>query len=184
MTLIEFLEQHRSTLLERWFEALLATYPAEAVAQFAKNREVFTNPVGSTARRCLEATVEEFLGEADGPRLEQALEELVRVRAVQEFKPSEALDFAFSLRKVIEDLVHRSGGTLRANLSELEPKYERLLRAALDRYVASRDLLHDIRGRELRDRHFKMLERVEEAYGELRGRRGRQQEEPSREECP
>jgi hypothetical protein len=74
-----------------------------------------------------------------------ALDSLVRLRAVQDFRPSEALLFIFDLRGVAAEVI----GSLP---QALESRIDRLALMAFDQYMACRDQIAGLREKELRFR--------------------------------
>ena len=72
MMLSDLLKREKDAILERWFNLILETYPADAAALMKKDKNPFTNPVGSTISREIEALFEGLLEKGD-PRNFQLL---------------------------------------------------------------------------------------------------------------
>ena len=83
---------------ERWIERTLASYPAETLSLLSGEQDPFRNPAGHAIRESLTTLARELLGEMDEKAIAPALDALVRLRAVQDFRPSDALRFIFDLR--------------------------------------------------------------------------------------
>ncbi len=105
MALIELLSKEKGAILERWHQRVLETYPAETAGFLGQTKEPFANPVGATLLKELPVVYQALLGTADPTRTAQALDDLVRLRAVQNFSPSQAIGFIFTLKSVIRELV-------------------------------------------------------------------------------
>jgi len=88
MKLETLLSQRERPILKRWTECILETYPSDARRFLEKQKDPFSNPVGSTLSRAIEAFYREFLGNGDPEKLAGSLDALLRVRAVQGFSPS------------------------------------------------------------------------------------------------
>ena len=147
-------ERARERLLERWVEAVLATYPEGARPLLARRDDPFGNPVGETVRASLAAALDILLAEGPPREAAAALAPLVRVRAVQGFPPSRALAFVLRLRELCREEPGIGG-------ADLVPRIEALLLAAFDLYVEARERLAEARVRAERRRTASLLRLVE-----------------------
>jgi len=50
----DLLSQNENAILKRWFDLILETYPTDTATQMRKDKDQFTNPVGSTLSREIE----------------------------------------------------------------------------------------------------------------------------------
>ena len=132
-------------IAERWSERTLASYPAEMLSFLSGDQDPFRNPVGHTLRKNLAALVHELLGKMDKNRIADSLDALVRMRAVQNFSPADAVRFIFELRAVIRDV---SG----AVEESLQNRIDELALMAFDQYSACREQIFELRKKELRFR--------------------------------
>jgi len=130
-------------IAERWLESTVASYPAKVQPFLAAEQDPFRNPVGSTLRRSLAAIVRESLGAMDMQALSVAVDELIRLRAVQDFTPREALRFIFDLRTAAAE----SGVAVPADFPS---RVDEIALLAFDKYMACREQIFDLRTRELR----------------------------------
>ena len=147
-----------NVLFEEWLERTLKTYPEHSSRFFFGEKDRFRNPIGHTLREGLAILLEELLGAMDSGRLQPALEEIVRMRAVQNFTPSEAVGFLFLLKEVARE---RMTG---AELVELESRVDRATLLAFDLFMRCREKIYEIQAEEAKRRVF-VLERAQ-------GRRG------------
>jgi hypothetical protein len=130
---------------ERWIERTLASYPAETLPFLSGEQDPFRNPAGHVLKESLTMLARELLGEMDEKAMAPALDALVRLRAVQDFRPSDALRFIFDLREVVAEV---TGEVPRA----LENRIDELALMAFDQYMACRDQIAGLRQKELRSR--------------------------------
>jgi hypothetical protein len=130
---------------ERWIERTLAFYPAEVHSLLSGVQDPFRNPAGHVLKESLTTLACELLGEMDEKAIAPALDALVRLRAVQDFRPSGALRFIFDLRDIVAEV---TGEVPR----DLESRIDELALMAFDQYMACRDQIAGLREKELRFR--------------------------------
>jgi hypothetical protein len=128
-------------ITEQWFGNVLETYPQQTAQFLVGQRDRFRNPVGHTFREALQVLVEEVLGSMERARLDPALDGIVRIRAVQDFAPSQAVGFIFLLRDVLAKHPEAAGAQIHQRIDDLA-----LL--AFDAYMQCREQIAEIRGKE------------------------------------
>lgn len=162
MTLENLLAKRKNAIAKRWFDLVIETYPADA-AQFLKNqKDLFANPVGKNTFKGLEALVEELLNGMDDESIKSFLDPIIRMRAVQNFSPSQATGFIFFLKNVIRESLkkekledrHKSGLLL------LESKIDDLALIAFDIYMECKEKIYSIKANEEKNRTFSAFERA------------------------
>jgi len=150
MGLNEALAARREVVLERWFQAVLATYPAETARFLAGGADPFANPVGHTVREGLGRLYDRFVADVPVSELSAAIDGIVRIRAVQEFTPSAAVGFVYTLRKILrEELADAALDP--AGQAALESGIDRLALVAFDVYMQCREKIFEIRVREIKE---------------------------------
>jgi hypothetical protein len=158
----EFLIQRKETVTARWSESIMETYPADTSRFLRKEKDRFNNPVGHAIIENLNSIYEELLGGSDDERLSGFLDNIIRIRSVQDFSPREAVAFVFQLKKVIrEELGKRAGESeIVGEFSEFERKIDELALLAFQVYAKCREDLFEIRTRELRRRSDRLMDIV------------------------
>ena len=161
LVLRDALQTHRAEALDRWRRFVLDSYPEEAARFFRKEKDRFKNPVGQSIHRATETIFDGVLLERDADGVPEALESLVRIRAVQDFAPSEAVAFVFLLKRAVrEALVGTSEDRpAAAVLSDLDSRVDALALAAFETYTRCREELFEIRLRSSQRRVAVLLER-------------------------
>jgi len=161
MALVELLSKERDAILKRWHERVIETYPAETAGFLAQRSEPFANPVGATLSKELPVVYQALLGAADPTRTAQSLDDLVRLRAVENFSPSQAIGFIFTLKSVIRELLGDalSAPELIEEWPGVEARIDSLALSAFDAYAANRERMCEIRINAMRKRTY-ILERV------------------------
>ena len=150
MGLNEALTAKRETVLDRWFQAVLATYPADTARFLAGGADPFANPVGHTVRVGLGRLYDRFLVDGPEAELSAAIDGIVRIRAVQEFTPSAAVGFVYKLRSILrEELADAAPDP--SDQAALESGIDRLALVAFDVYMQCREKIFEIRVREIKE---------------------------------
>ncbi len=161
MNLKEVLSEKKPSILKRWFDVILETYPADTAKFLKTQRNPFANPVGSTISKGIENIFDELLEGGDRDRLDPFLDNIIRIRAVQDFTPAQALAFIFLLKKVIRDELDKEMcGQLSDELSAFESKIDDLALLSFDIYMKCREKLYDIKANEVKSRTFRLLQRA------------------------
>jgi len=161
LVLRDVLQVCRSEALDRWRGFLLDSYPEEAARFFRKEKDRFKNPVGQSIHRATETLFDGALLERDAEGVPEALESLVRIRAVQDFSPSEAVAFVFLLKRAVREALAEASGepSPEAVLSDLDARVDALALAAFETYTRCREELFEIRLRSAKRRVSVLLER-------------------------
>jgi hypothetical protein len=92
----------------------------------------------------------------------EALDRIIRIRAVQDYSPSQAVGFVFELKNLVhEELAGTPAVTAEADsLRMLDVRVDRLALQAFDVYMQCREQVYSIRVNEIRNRSLKMMERL------------------------
>jgi hypothetical protein len=164
MELMTILEQRRDSVLSRWLDLIIATYPPESARILGRTKDRFRNPIGYSISKGIEGVFDQFVGAMDAESLRSALDETIRVRAVQDFTPSEAVAFVVQLKSVIREVLedqidgHEHGHT--DDLAELDSRIDRITLLAFDVFVDRREKFHEIRASEIKKSSIRLLERL------------------------
>jgi hypothetical protein len=91
----------------------------------------------------------------------QALDPILRIRAVQSFSPSAATRFIFSLKPIIrQHLAGSGGGGGGVALEEIDRRIDEMAMAAFDIYMACREKIFELKANESRKQFFGSLKRA------------------------
>jgi len=154
-----FLRKKRSAVLKRWFEQVLDSYPEETSRFLRKEANPFANPVGSTISRELGALLDEILDGPDRVRSGQFLDRIIRIRAIQDFSPADAIAFVFSLKKIAREELGREmeESVALEDWLAFESKVDQMGLLAFDVYTNCREKLAQIRVDEIRNQSARLL---------------------------
>jgi len=164
MTLEEVLLKKKTAVLKRWFNLIAQTYP-DGGASLRKNKDRFTNPVGYMISSTIADLYDALLqGELNSDKVSSSLNDIIKVRAVQDFSPSQASAFVFLLKKAVRAELE---GEIREardfeELSKFESKIDDLGLRAFDIYIDCREKVYQVKVNEMKaamDNAFRLLER-------------------------
>ena len=144
----ELLTRTRPAILQRWRDLLLSSYAPDASRFFREQRDPFANPVGSAISQSLAGVFDELLGEARAEALVPLLDDLIRIRAVQDFSPSQAVGFVFELKRAVREQLAGVETPPWSELMEFEGRIDRLALLAFDLYLQCREQIFQIRVKE------------------------------------
>lgn len=141
-----FLAAERERIAREWLDRTIETYPAHTARFLLAEKDRFRNPVGFAFRQALPVLVEELLEGMDRARLAEALDGVVRIRAVQDCSAGESLSFLLLVKRVFSQYVE--GDELR----RLEGRVDQMLLLAFDLFMQCRERIHEIKAEEARRR--------------------------------
>ncbi|MDD3731640.1 MAG: RsbRD N-terminal domain-containing protein [candidate division Zixibacteria bacterium] len=162
MKLKEFLAKNKKVILERWFDRIIDSYPADSSNFLRHERNRFDNPVGYTISRDIEYLYDALCGGMADDRLGTCLENIVRIRAVQDFTPSQAMAFIPVLKDVVKETLAGQTGdcSTDSELTDFNRRVDRLCLLGFDVYMKCREKIYEIKANEAKMRVYKLLERT------------------------
>ncbi len=155
----ELLTRQKSVIVDNWVRRILGSYPSDSLKFLTSQKDRFANPIGCTITSNAGAIFDELLGESDTGVAESLVTEIVRIRAVQDFSPSQAIRFVFDLKEAIQDVI---GKDLRESghcgeLEDLDFRIDNLGLSAFDSYMSAREKVFQIRMNELKSRSLQAM---------------------------
>jgi hypothetical protein len=150
--------QHRDEILKRWIDLVVDGYPEETAKFLRSKSDQFANPVGAGLHEGLADLLDGLINGVDAVDLGPALDRVIRVRAVQEFAPSEAVKFVFDLKDLLFDIAGDEDRDPVAD--EIASRIEAAGLYAFDVYMNCREEMWSIRTQEVRNQSIGIMERV------------------------
>jgi len=143
----------------------METYPTDLSTLLKKEKDRFVNPVGFAFSEGTETLFMEILHDMNCEKICLILENIVRIRSVQDFSPSKAIGFIFLLKKAIQEVL---GSRIQEKhvveeWLKFQLKIDQLALLAFDVYMKCKEKIYEIRVREAKaekDRAFRLLERM------------------------
>lgn len=161
MDLSKFLIEHHKKIAQQWADSIFQTYPEEGAKFFSGSSNQFANPVGHSFRSNVEAMVLALAKGGDVADCSKFLDSILRIRAVQGFRPSVALCFLPALKEIVfrEVSHHFSQDAVESALRDWNILVDRLTMLGFDIYVDCREVLWKQKANELYSRTHKLLEK-------------------------
>jgi RsbT co-antagonist protein rsbRD N-terminal domain len=154
--------ERKRAVAQEWLDLTLRTYPSQSMQFLLHEKDFFRNPVGQAIKEGLALLAEELFGDMNSERVRQALEGIVRIRAVQSFSAREAVGFVFLLKGILQEELAADW----ASYHELDGRLDEIALAAFDLYVQCRKQISEIQVSEAK-RRVALLERI---YSGVEGR--------------
>jgi len=165
----KFLAANKATILKRWFELILDTYPPDSRKFFGTQKNRFSNPVGANLSEGLEGLLDGLVHgvDSESEAFSDFLDKIVRIRAVQEFSPANAVGFIFLLKTAVRENLAKEIHDQRMleELLEFESRIDGLALVAFNIYMQCRETIFEMRATEIRSRVSRILERACQKYG-------------------
>ncbi len=163
MNLKNHLSEKKASILKKWFDAVADTYAEDTAGFLKKKKAQFTNPVGYTFAEGLEGLFDALLQGMIPETVKTFLDGIVRIRAIQEFEPSEAVAFIFQLKKVVRqelgaELLQQPGMT--EELASFDSAIDDLALFSFDIYIKCREKIYELKANEARNMTFRLLQQA------------------------
>jgi hypothetical protein len=147
----EYLQEREDGIVDRWVAHTLAAYPDEGAMAFARERNRFANPVGHSLRVGLHAIYEALVAGTNADTMRDALDDILRIRAVQQISAGTAVGFLFHLKELVRaELPRADGDRFRMELETLDRDIDHAALVAFEVYVAHRERLFELRMNEVK----------------------------------
>jgi hypothetical protein len=162
MKLTNLLTQNKSSLVDKWLQLIFASYPPEAAIFLKKEKDRFDNPMGIRLAEGTKAIFETLIQETATEKVLASLDEVIRIRALQDFSPAQALAFIFLLKNVIREELAKEirEQDLAGEVLELESRIDGLALLGFDVYTRRREKLCEIRINEMKNRVSGLMRRT------------------------
>ena len=162
MRLNNLLAQRKTAIVKKWFAATIETYPSDTAKFIKSQKDPFANPVGRTIFQGLKALFDQLLKETDHEAMRSLLDPIIRIRAVQNFSPSQATGFIFFLKDVIRNNLKKEDfqAQLFNELLVFESKIDELSLIAFNLYMQCREKIYELKANEMKNRTFRAFERA------------------------
>ncbi len=157
-----FIARNISSIRRRWHGSVLASYPPETAKLLGSGKGQFSNPVGHTLNAAIDDVLEGLRSGAPIPDIAPVLHNLIRIKAVQGFTPSDAVSIVLMLKRAVREELEANPSADDADvLNELDPMIDELLCSCFDLYVECRQKLSEIKEEELKRNLYMLLKKAD-----------------------
>jgi len=165
MRMQDLLKKNKAAILERWFHLILETYPANTATMMRKDKNQFSNPVGSTLSREIEVLFRNLCEGIWDEKCQASLDSIVKIRSVQDFSPSKAVGFIFLLKRAIGETLKNEicKESVMDEWMKFQSNIDELALCAFDIYMDCREKICEIRVNQAKtekEMAFRMMERM------------------------
>jgi hypothetical protein len=160
----QLLTDNKRAILEKWFDLIIDSYPSNTAVFLKRENDRFQNPVGHTFARETEKLFECLTAGAGVDEMAVSVENIVKIRAVQDFTPSQATAVIFLLKQAVRSTLadRLSQLELLHELLDLESRIDRLGLAMFESYMQCREKIYEIRIKEIKNRSSMLFDRMHE----------------------
>ena len=159
-TLYAVLWPHKEAMVTRWVGIVHGTYPFETIGFLRTNSNQFANPVGYRTEAAAKALIDIlFTDHPEEATLQKAVDEIIRVRAIQNFPPETAVGVVFALKDIVREVVSASGQGAACLLAllALESRIDAVALMAFGAYARHRERLHLLKVEEYKRSHSQLM---------------------------
>ena len=162
MGLESVVAEKKSAIVKRWFDLSIRTYPEETAGFLKNKKNRFANPVGHILFQELGSIIEGLFQGVDVNTLQPFLDNIIRIRAVQDFSASQAVAFIFLLKEVIREELAQEVEENRIGkaLLDFESRIDALALLAFDVFMKCREKIYDLKANEMQNRTVRLLKRA------------------------
>jgi hypothetical protein len=162
MELKNFLSDRRSRIIKKWCDLIIGSYPADTKQFISKEKDQFANPVGNIIGKDVEILFDGLIEGGDDERIAAGLNNIIKIRAVQDFKPSQAVSFVLELKDLVMEELDEKGATngLSGELHAFGKRIDKTALLAFDIYSQCRQKIYEIRVNEVKNQVGKLLKRA------------------------
>lgn len=144
MDIAEGFRCHNEKIIEGWVEYTLSTYDSTF---FKKEQNKFSNPVGGNIREALTSLFAKIVKGEDSEAFADPLSQLISIRSVQHFSPSQALAPLNAIKHIVRDAFSKDKkcSHLAQELYDFEFTVDLAVLKGFDIYMQFRERLYQVR---------------------------------------
>ncbi|MBU0729903.1 MAG: RsbRD N-terminal domain-containing protein [Proteobacteria bacterium] len=141
------MKENKESILGQWIDSVMNTYPEGAHRFLQKQKDQIANPLGHSIKQGLTDLYKIFCGDDETVNATSIIEQLVRIRAVQDFTPSQAVYFVYDLKKIVLNCCRKEKFPEPSmdEWMELDSRVDKIGSMILDLYMESRERIFKVR---------------------------------------
>jgi hypothetical protein len=144
----ELLFKNKSEIVDNWIKLIFDTYASETTKFLNLEKDQFNNPVGfaatETANQLFDALT--LIKDLNPGTVKPLLIDLIKIRAVQDFTPSQAVGFVLLIKDVVRKKINEEikQHKIYDDLLNFESKVDKAALIAFDLYSECREKVYKI----------------------------------------
>ncbi|AEB10545.1 RsbRD N-terminal domain-containing protein [Desulfobacca acetoxidans] len=147
MALIDLLAAKRAEILEQWRNLVFESYVPETARFLKTQKDRFANPISYQLTRGLTGVLDAFLSDIQAEELFTHLDEVLKIKALQEHTPARAMAFLFLLKKIIRSELAQQlqNPAYIQEMYEIEDRIDGLALLGFNVYMERREKLNEVK---------------------------------------
>ena len=145
LPLADLLADQRDALVKKWLNGILETYPESTTKFLSQEKDPFRNPIGHTLKENLSQLFEGLIQSKDTASRAPMLNNIVKMRAVQDFNAGQAVSFPFLLKPILREECTAELSRCPDDFAGLEARIDELALLAFDLYMKCRERVFEIK---------------------------------------
>lgn len=142
------IKDKQQSILSRWVPIALGSFNQNE--QLTVHRgERFSDPLGYTIASSAEAILQWLVNDDPDTDLSKPLEAICRIKAVQDYQPSESLRFIFDLKTIIRESLGE-GSQYTEELWKVDKRIDEIALLAFDLFGACRNQIYQLQAEEIK----------------------------------
>jgi len=152
LILKDIIAKKKSVIVKNWIQLIFETYSSGTSKFLNVENNQFNNPVGFTTTEAVYNLFEVLINDVNPGNVKPLLLDLIKIRAVQDFTPSQAAGFVLLIKKVVRDVIRNDLSDIKIydELSEFESNVDKAALIAFDLYQECREKVYQIHLKEIR----------------------------------
>lgn len=139
------LNKKEPQILSRWQAAALSPYENALHLSGQKPKGRFADPISYLMMNNTREIWKWLIKAENDPDIVKPLEEICRMKAVQEPRPSKALSFIFDLKQIIREELEHEHGDWESGLRDIDRRIDETALLAFDIYSECRARIYEIK---------------------------------------
>ncbi len=161
----KYFASKKVSICQRWLQLILQSQPAKDCVSVRRDKDRFNDPIGFTLERELPALYEKIVLLNDVEAAHKSLENVIKIRAVQDLTPAQVINFIFLLKEtVISELMELNISPYTSReVINFNDAIEKCVLLAINIYFTCREDIHELTIAEIkaeRDKAILMLDRI------------------------
>ncbi len=156
----KILTTNQKAIIKEWFNKTVQAYPSQTAHFLKSENNQFANPVGQLTQNGLEKISDYLLQKQNNnDTLQEWIDPIIRVRAIQNFSPSQAIGFMFILKDIVRNQIKTDFQIPIDYIISFDQQIDKLALYCFDIYMACRDKLNELKVNEFKRQSFRLYEK-------------------------